>query len=129
MVVVLILVVLIFVLVVVLVVVLVILVLILVLVVILVSVLIVHFFPPKAMLKFNLSTLLRSILLCKTRLGIIRKKLKIKNLKLKSVFSGIHRIFSVSVIGTQNQFHKLSVILCTNQVIDKLLGYIHGSLV
>ena len=46
----------------------------LVLVVILVSVLvlIVHFFPPKARFKFNLSTLLRSILLCKISFGIIQ---------------------------------------------------------
>lgn len=44
----------------------------LVLVVILVSVLvlIVHFFPPKARFKFNSSTLLRSILLCKIALEL-----------------------------------------------------------
>ena len=43
-----------------------------VLVLVLVLVLIVHFFPPKARFKFNLSTLLRSILLCKISFRIIQ---------------------------------------------------------
>lgn len=96
----------------VLVVVLVILVLILVLVIlvsvlVVVLILIVHFFPPKAWLKYYLSTLLRSILLCKIRFGIIRKNFLNQIILSKPVFPA-------PVVRPQNQLHKLLVILCTD---------------